>query len=76
MSVGSAGESVAASFMKMVQELGRDTTLVIVEHDMDIVFEIADYITVLHHGEVIAEGTAEQIKANRTVMNIYLGEDN
>jgi len=69
-------ESAASSFLKMIQELGRDTTLVIVEHDMDVVFGIADYITVLHHGEVIAEGTGEEIKANRTVRDIYLGEDN
>ena len=62
--------------LKMIEELGQDTTLVVVEHDMDVVFEIADYITVLHHGEVIAEGTGEEIKANEMVKEIYLGEDN
>ena len=69
-------ESAAASFLKMIDELGRDTTLVIVEHDMDVVFDLADSITVLHHGEIIAEGTGEEIKADPMVKEIYLGEDN
>jgi branched-chain amino acid transport system ATP-binding protein len=45
----------------------------IIEHDMDVAFELADSITVLHFGEVIAEGKNEEIKANKTVQKIYLG---
>jgi branched-chain amino acid transport system ATP-binding protein len=59
----------------MISRLGQDTTLVIVEHDMDVVFELADYITVLHYGQVIAEGTKEEIKANPKVREVYLGEE-
>jgi len=68
-------EAEAASFVAMIRGLGRDTTLVIVEHDMDVVFEMADYITVLHYGQVIVEGTKEEIKANSKVREVYLGEE-
>ena len=68
-------QEAATSFLDMVRGLGRDTTVVIVEHDMDVVFELADYITVLHNGGVIAEGTKEQIKANPRVKKVYLGEE-
>jgi ABC-type branched-subunit amino acid transport system ATPase component len=59
----------------MIRGLEQDTTLIIVEHDMDVVFELADYITVLHYGQVIAEGTKEEIKANPKVREVYLGEE-
>ena len=68
-------EAAAASFLDIIRELGRDITVVIVEHDMDVVFDLADYITVLHHGEVIAEGTGREIKDNHMVKEIYLGEE-
>jgi len=48
-------------------------TLVFIEHDMDIVFEIAESIRVLCYGAVLAEGTAEQIRANPEVIEAYLG---
>jgi branched-chain amino acid transport system ATP-binding protein len=64
----------AASFIAMVRQLKGDITLVVVEHDMDVVFEIADFITVLHYGQVIAEGTKQEIKANLKVSEVYLGE--
>lgn len=65
----------AASFVDLIRELKQDATLVIVEHHMDVVFDLADYITVLHYGEVIAEGTREEIKANSKVREVYLGEE-
>jgi branched-chain amino acid transport system ATP-binding protein len=68
-------EAEAASLIAMIRGLGQDTTLIIVEHDMDVVFELADYITVLHYGQVIAEGTKEEIKANPKVRAVYLGEE-
>jgi branched-chain amino acid transport system ATP-binding protein len=68
-------EGAAASFLDMVRGLGRDTTAVIVEHDMDVVFELADRITVLHQGRVIAEGTEEEIRGNTRVREVYLGEE-
>ena len=68
-------EAEAASFVDLIREVKQSTTLVIVEHHMDVVFDLADYITVLHYGEVIAEGTTEEIRANPKVKEVYLGEE-
>ena len=51
-----------------------ELTVLFVEHDMEVVFGIADYITVLHYGAVLAEGTPEQVRANPDVQRAYLGE--
>ena len=72
---GGLSEEAAATFTEVIRGLGRDITLIIVEHDMDVVFELADYITVLHHGQVIAEGTKGEVKANPSVREVYLGEE-
>jgi branched-chain amino acid transport system ATP-binding protein len=53
--------------------LSREITLLIIEHDMDVVFTLADRITVLHYGEVLAEGTAAEVRANPRVYEVYLG---
>jgi branched-chain amino acid transport system ATP-binding protein len=72
-----AGMSPAetAAMIEMIQEMPRDITLLIIEHDMDVVFSLADRITVLHYGEVIADGTPEEVKGNPRVMEVYLGLD-
>ncbi|MCJ7784328.1 MAG: hypothetical protein MUP41_10365 [Desulfobacterales bacterium] len=44
-----------------------------IEHDMDVAFEIAERITVLHFGSILAEGSLDQIKGNPKVTEIYLG---
>jgi ABC-type branched-subunit amino acid transport system ATPase component/branched-subunit amino acid ABC-type transport system permease component len=49
-------------------------TVLFVEHDMNVVFDIADWITVLHYGAVLAEGTPAEIRANADVQKAYLGE--
>jgi branched-chain amino acid transport system ATP-binding protein len=54
---------------------GRRITFVIVEHDMDIVFALSDRIVVLHRGAVIADGRPDEIRENREVREIYLGEE-
>ena len=51
------------------------TTFIIVEHDMDIVFSLSDRIVVLHHGDIIADGTTDEIKRSRQVREVYLGEE-
>jgi branched-chain amino acid transport system ATP-binding protein len=51
------------------------TTFVIVEHDMDIVFSLSQRVIVLHHGEVIGDGSTEEIKNNPRVREVYLGEE-
>jgi len=48
-----------------------EITVVIIEHDIDVAFSIADQVSVLHHGAIIAEGTPEQIEGNRKVHQIY-----
>ncbi len=50
-------------------------TVVIVEHDIEFVNEIAEWITVLHHGSIFAQGKSEDIKSNEKVREIYLGEE-
>jgi branched-chain amino acid transport system ATP-binding protein len=54
---------------------GGQTTFVIVEHDMDIVFSLSDRIVVMHRGQIIADGSPEAIRENREVREIYLGEE-
>ncbi len=48
-------------------------TIILVEHDMGVVMELADRISVLHYGEILAEGTPEEIKNNEEVKKVYLG---
>jgi branched-chain amino acid transport system permease protein len=62
--------------VELIRKIARDENLTVlfVEHDMEVVFGIADYITVLHYGAVLAEGTPEQIRANPDVQRAYLGE--
>jgi branched-chain amino acid transport system ATP-binding protein len=54
---------------------GKETTFVIVEHDMDIVFSLSDRIVVMHRGAVLADGRPGEIRENREVREIYLGEE-
>jgi branched-chain amino acid transport system ATP-binding protein len=57
---------------RIVRERG--LTLLFTEHDMDVVFSIAERITVMHQGAVLAEGTPQEVQANEDVQRIYLGE--
>lgn len=52
-----------------------ETTFVIVEHDMDIVFSLSDRVIVLHQGEIIGDGTTEEIQSSTRVRQVYLGEE-
>ena len=63
--------------LKNIRHLSEEgkTTFVIVEHDMDIVFSLSDRVIVLHHGEVIADGTTEEVQNNTRVREVYLGEE-
>jgi branched-chain amino acid transport system ATP-binding protein len=61
-----------ALIAKIVRERG--LTLLFTEHDMDVVFSIAEKITVLHQGQVLAEGTPAEVRSNSEVQRVYLGE--
>jgi branched-chain amino acid transport system ATP-binding protein len=71
-----AGLSSAESIMmtEIVNQLDRDITILIIEHDMDAAFQIADQISVLHLGGLFAEGAPEEIRTNPQVQKIYFGE--
>jgi len=58
---------------EMIKKLPRSVSILIIEHDMEVVFSIADKITVLHHGEVILSGTPEEVRNNEQVRQIYFG---
>jgi branched-chain amino acid transport system ATP-binding protein len=59
----------------MVHELPRDMTIVMIEHDMDVAFQLADRIAVMHLGRLIAEGDQAAIRSNQQVTDIYLGAE-
>ena len=57
----------------ILKAIPRDVSILMIEHDMDVVFSIADRITVLYYGEVLATGTPAEISANARVQDVYLG---
>ena len=59
----------------MIRSLPREITILMIEHDMDVAFELADRVTVLHQGHLIAEGGVETIRNHPQVREIYLGVD-
>jgi branched-chain amino acid transport system ATP-binding protein len=70
-----AGLSPAESSMMtaLLKTLDPRITLLIIEHDMDVAFQLTDRITVLHYGGVVADGTREDVTASALVQEIYLG---
>jgi branched-chain amino acid transport system ATP-binding protein len=69
----SSGES--ADMTKFLNTLDPGLALLLIEHDMDVVFDVADEISVLHFGELLETGTPEEIKKSQRVQEIYLGTD-
>jgi len=69
-----AGMSAAETHetMKLVRRIASDLTILIVEHDMQVVMELAQRITVLHYGRVLAQGTPAEIQQNPKVQEVYL----
>jgi branched-chain amino acid transport system ATP-binding protein len=69
----SSGES--AEMAEFLQKLDPGLAILLIEHDMDVVFDVADQISVLHFGEVLETGSTEQIRKSAKVQEIYLGTD-
>ena len=61
--------------VSMINDLPRDLTIVLVEHDMDVVFALCDIITVLSYGKILATGSKEEVRTNPDVIEAYLGRD-
>jgi len=59
--------------VQLLKQIRAGRTLVVVEHDMDAMFELAEYISVLQEGRLLAEGTPAEIKNDKRVQDAYLG---
>jgi branched-chain amino acid transport system ATP-binding protein len=57
----------------LLLDLDRGITLVLIEHDMDIALRVAERVTMMHEGQVIFEGTPEEVRANELIHDLYLG---
>ena len=64
-----------AGFVALVRSLVPQTTVLLIEHNMDVVMDLAQRITVLNHGKVLAQGSPAEIRSNRAVQAAYLGVD-
>ena len=60
---------------ELIQTLRPQTTIFLVDHDMTVVFELADRITVLDYGMIAAQGTPDEIRADKAVRTAYLGKE-
>ena len=61
---------------ELVKKLAGEHTLIVIEHDMEFVEQIAETVTVLHQGKVLANGTFSEVKANPEVVSVYLQDEN
>ena len=66
-------EEEIAGFCALVREIAADTTVLLIEHNMPVVMELAHRITVMNNGRILAEGTPAEIRANPEVQRAYLG---
>jgi branched-chain amino acid transport system ATP-binding protein len=71
--MGPQETSIAGELIKGLSKK-HGLTILLIEHDMDVVFSVSDAIVVMHQGEVIATGRPEDVRQNRKVINIYLGD--
>jgi ABC-type branched-subunit amino acid transport system ATPase component len=67
------GPEMSKGFHDLLNGLPRDLTMLIIEHDMDLAFDVADTITVLNFGEVVFDGLPEEARGSRLLRDIYLG---
>jgi branched-chain amino acid transport system ATP-binding protein len=63
------------SLIKIIEELPADTTTLVVAHDIDFIYRLCSRVMVLYYGEIIADGSCEEIQADQKVRSIYLGKE-
>ena len=73
--LGGMGHDESARIVSLLARLAREHAILLVEHDMDAVFSLADRLTVMVDGTVLASGSPEAIRSNADVQRAYLGED-
>ncbi|ESZ13622.1 MULTISPECIES: ABC transporter ATP-binding protein [Mesorhizobium] len=66
-------DSEIDNFIGLVREIAKSATVLLIEHNMPVVMQLADRITVFNAGKILAEGTPEQVRANTQVQDAYLG---
>ena len=66
-----------AAILELIKKLAAEgtTTFVIIEHDMDVIFALSEWVIVMNKGEILAEGKPDDIRQNNEVVEIYLGEE-
>ena len=69
------GSEEGAKIIELMRDLAKTHTLILIEHDMDAVFAIADQLSVMENGVLLETGTVQQIRNSKTVQEAYLGEE-
>jgi branched-chain amino acid transport system ATP-binding protein len=69
-------DSEIEGFMALVRDIARNATVLLIEHNMDVVMGLAQHITVMNAGRILAEGTPAQIREDEAVQRAYLGTEN
>ena len=64
-----------AEAVELIRHVTKGKTLLMVEHDMSVVFSLCDRVSVLVYGSILATGTPEEVSANREVQTAYLGDE-
>jgi branched-chain amino acid transport system ATP-binding protein len=72
---GGMSREESAYMVALIRTVTEGKTLLVVEHDMNVVFTLCDQLSVLVYGEIIASGRPESVRANREVQQAYLGEE-
>ena len=73
--LGGMGISETQNMIKLIKRLARERTIILIEHDMDAVFALADTLTVMVNGKVLATGTPSEISNSKDVRDAYLGTE-